>query len=258
MRRRLYEVLDQVKDDDKLSGVYGIFMLTVIIISLIPLAFKTENRLFLLMDKFAVAVFIIDYLLRLYTADLRLGKGAASFLLYPFTPLALFDLLCILPSLYILSDSFRLFKTFRLIRTMRVFRVFKAVRYSPTMKTVHNVFRSQSKALGAVFILAGCYIMISALVVFNVEPDTFGNFFDAVYWATVSMTTVGYGDIYTVSTAGRVVAMISAVFGIAVIALPSGIITAGFMDELNRRREEVEAAEKKKALQREGAELGDH
>lgn len=81
--------------------------------------------------------------------------------------------------------------------------------------------------------------MISALIVFNVEPDSFNTFFDAIYWATVSLTTVGYGDIYPVSVAGRVVTMISSVFGIAIIALPSGIITAGYMDEIRKDENSV-------------------
>ena len=77
--------------------------------------------------------------------------------------------------------------------------------------------------------------MISALVIFNVEPESFNSFFDAIYWATVSLTTMGYGDIYPVTTIGRIVTMVSSVFGIAIIALPSGIITAGYMDEINKK-----------------------
>lgn len=76
------------------------------------------------------------------------------------------------------------------------------------------------------------YIFISALVIFNVEPETFGSFFDAVYWATVSLTTMGYGDIYPVSTIGRIVTMLSSFIGIAIVALPAGILTAGYMEEL--------------------------
>ena len=68
---------------------------------------------------------------------------------------------------------------------------------------------------------------------YNVEPDSFNTFFDAVYWATISLTTVGYGDIYPTSTLGRIVTMVSSVFGIAIIALPSGIITGGYLTELN-------------------------
>ena len=89
----------------------------------------------------------------------------------------------------------------------------------------------------AVCTLALGYIVVSALIVFNVEGDSFGTFFDAIYWATVSLTTVGYGDIYPVTTAGRIITMISSIFGIAIVALPAGIITAGYMDALNEEKE---------------------
>ena len=81
------------------------------------------------------------------------------------------------------------------------------------------------------------YTLISALVIYNLEPESFENFFEAIYWATVSLTTVGYGDIYPVSTVGRVVAMISSVFGIAIVALPSGVITAGYLAEIEKGEE---------------------
>ena len=82
-------------------------------------------------------------------------------------------------------------------------------------------------------VLTAVYVPVSALVIYNIEPDSFVTFFDAVYWATVSLTTMGYGDIYPVTAAGRVVTMISSVFGIAIVALPAGIITAGYMNTLN-------------------------
>lgn len=80
------------------------------------------------------------------------------------------------------------------------------------------------------------YVFISALVIFNVEPETFSSFFDALYWATVSLTTMGYGDIYPVSTFGRIVTMLSSFIGIAIVALPAGIITAGYMEELEEKK----------------------
>ena len=234
MRKRIYQILEAVNRNDRAAEAYSAFMLAVIIISLVPLCFKEVKPLLVITDRVAVTVFIIDYLLRLYTADYKLRKGAASFFIYPFTPLAVFDLLCILPSLHLLGGGFRLFKIFRLYRTMLVFRIFKFLRYSKSSRLIAGVFRSQKKPLLAVAALAMSYILLSALAVFNVEPDTFDNFFDAVYWATVSLTTVGYGDIYPLSAVGRVVTMISSLFGIAIIALPSGIITAGFMEELHK------------------------
>ena len=87
---------------------------------------------------------------------------------------------------------------------------------------------------------AGGYLLISALIMLNVEPESFDNFFEALYWATVTLTTVGYGDLYTLSAIGRFVAMVSSFFGIAVVALPAGIITAGYMRILERERENIE------------------
>ena len=82
--------------------------------------------------------------------------------------------------------------------------------------------------------LAGGYILLSALIMFQVESDSFDNFFDAIYWAVVTLTTVGYGDIYPTSDIGRVVSMLSSFMGIAIVALPTGIITAGYMSEINK------------------------
>ncbi len=86
--------------------------------------------------------------------------------------------------------------------------------------------------------MAVAYVLISALVIYNVEPESFNTFFDAIYWATISLTTVGYGDIYPITTVGRIVTMISSVFGIAIIALPSGVITAGYLAEVNKNEDE--------------------
>ncbi len=147
--------------------------------------------------------------------------------------MAVIDLISILPSLSVLSSGFRIFKLFRLFRTFRVFKAFKMLRYSKSVIIILNVIKKEKTALLAVLSFAIGYTLIASLVVFNVEPETFNSFFDALYWATVSLTTVGYGDIYPVSTAGRLVTMVSSFIGIAIVALPSGILTAGYMNEIN-------------------------
>ena len=232
MRKRIFEIIEVADDNDRLSAVYDVFMMIVIFISIIPLMCKEQITLFHVIDKVTMIIFIIDYILRLLTADLKLKKGKVSFVKYPFTPMAIIDLISILPSITVINSGFKLLKIFRLLRTFRVFRVFKAVRYSKSIIRILNVFKKQKESLLAVGGLALAYIMISALVIFNVEPDSFENFFEAIYWATVSLTTVGYGDIYPVSDVGRIITMISALFGIAIVALPAGIITAGYMEEL--------------------------
>jgi voltage-gated potassium channel len=121
-----------------------------------------------------------------------------------------------------------------------VFRVFKAVRYSRNIQLFITVFKKQKDALLTIIGIAVLYILISALVVLNVEPETFGDYFHAVYWATISLTTMGYGDIYPTSVQGQVVTMISSFIGIAIVAMPAGVITAGFMEELNKNKEKDE------------------
>ncbi|MBO4793628.1 MAG: ion transporter, partial [Deltaproteobacteria bacterium] len=201
------------------------------------LAFKQANDFFFYTDIATVTLFIIDYIFRFITADYKLGrKGMASFLKYPFTPLAIIDLISILPALTMLSDSFKLLRLFRTFRAFRVFTVFKVFRYSKSIIIIMNVIKKSKDALLAVCTLAVGYILVSALIIFNIEGNSFSTFFDAIYWATVSLTTVGYGDIYPVTTAGRIITMISSFFGIAIVALPAGIITAGYMDSLNNEK----------------------
>lgn len=226
MRERLYSLLN---GDGKAAMWYGRVMTVLIIASLLPLCFKGSSPVLETIEYACVLVFIADYLARWATADLKLNKGALSFLIYPFTPMAIIDLLSILPVFNSLNDALR---TLRVLRLFRALRTFKLIRYSKSASAIASVFEKEREALLAVLCLAIGYILVSALVIFNVEPETFNTFFDAVYWAVVSLTTVGYGDLYPTSDVGRAIAMISSLMGVAVVALPSGIITAGMLDEL--------------------------
>ena len=226
MRERLYSL---VNGDEGEAMWCGRVMTVLIVASLVPLCFKDSNPALEVVEYVCVVVFILDYLARWVTADLKLGKGALSFVIYPFTPMAIIDLLSILPVFLALNDALR---TLRVLRLFRAARAFKLIRYSRSASAISAVFEKQRQALLAVLCFAIAYILVSALVVFNVEPDTFHTFFDAVYWAVVSLTTVGYGDLYPSTDVGRTIAMISSLMGVAVVALPSGIITAGMLDEL--------------------------
>ena len=216
-RKTLFQIIELHQKENAIEKSYDVLMFLTIIVSLIPLTTKSHTGIFMWLDFVSTIIFIIDYVLRLVTADYKLEKGKLSFFLYPFTFLALADLLCILPSLFLLNNSLRLFKF---------------IRYSKNIQILTNVLKKQKDSLMIVDLLALGYIFISALIIFNVEPSTFPNFFDALYWATISLTTVGYGDIYAVSTTGKIITMISSFLGIAIVALPAGIITAGYMKEI--------------------------
>lgn len=239
MRKRIYEVIEASDGRDIWSSVYDAFMMIVIVVSLLPLNFKEETHFFYITDKVTTAIFIIDYALRWMTADFGSKEHpVVAFLKHPFTPMAIIDLVSILPSLSILNRGFKMLRVLRMFRSLRVMRVFKFVRYSKNIQILVNVIKRSQKPLVAVGVLALGYVYISALIIFNVEPDTFENIYAAIYWAVVSLTTVGYGDIYPVSWIGRAIAMCSSLLGIAVVALPAGIITAGYMSEISKSQDE--------------------
>lgn len=229
-RKKLYSFINP-RDG---QTIYDYLMIIIISVSLVPLCFKESTPALRFIDCITTYIFIIDYVLRWSTSDFKLGKGAASVFIYPFTFMAIIDLLSILPFFFPIADGIRALKIIRLVRSLRVFRAFKILRYSRSMHIIISVIKNQAPALLAVCTLAVGYVFISALILFNVEPDTFASFFDAMYWATVSLTTVGYGDIYPVTTLGRFMSMLSAFVGVAVVALPAGIVTAGYMEEVKK------------------------
>lgn len=237
MKKKIYNMIEPSDDaNSKLSSIYDIVMLVSIIASLIPLLSKADNMVFSIIDKTTVTIFIIDYLLRLLTCNIKLKKGISSYFLYPFQPMAIIDILSILPSIIPINSGFKVLRLFRIIRTLKVFRSFKLFRYSKNIKRITKVLKSQASTLGAVLSLAIFYIVVTALIMFNLEPDTFNNFFEAMYWSAISLTSVGYGDIIPMTAVGRLFTIISAFVGVAIIALPSGIITAGYIDVLQEEK----------------------
>ena len=219
MRKRLFEIIeadDPADGYDPASTIYDAVMIVLIVLSLLPLTVKADPPIYTLFERVTVAVFTLDYLL---------------------SPMAIVDLLSILPTLMMIHPAFRLLRVMRLLRALRVLRVIKVVRYSGTIRLLSEVLRESRQPLAAVLSLAVGYIILAALVMFTVEAESFDNYFEAVYWATMSLTTVGYGDIYPITAIGRVVTMVSSLMGIAIIALPSSIITAGYIRALNRRME---------------------
>jgi voltage-gated potassium channel len=245
LREEIYRLIEPRNKDTYSSRVYDLVMLIAISIGIFPLMFRTQNKIFWYFDMISSICFIVDYILRWCTADFDSKKGKiAAFVIYPFTPMAIIDLLSILPIFNLLGPTF---KVFRVSRLLKILRIFKVIRYFEPLEIIMSVIRKQSKVLMTVLSLALFYIFFTALIMFNAEeqinPETgkylFESFFDAFYWAACTLTTVGYGDLYPISHTGRVISIISSMVGIAIIALPSGIITAGYMEELKNRKDTV-------------------
>lgn len=227
MRRRIYDILERARPGDKLSHAYDWMIVSVALISVFPLMFRRPpDYLTNLVETICVYLLFSDYILRFITADYASKHPAKkAFFLYPFTPFAIASLLGILPSLNLLPASFRV---------LRLLLLSVVLHYSKSFKRIVKVFHNQRRTLLSVLVVAIGYIFLSALVMFISEPEhNFPQFYDAIYWATTALTTVGYGDIYPTTVIGKFISMLSSIFGVAVIAMPAGIVTAGFLDTLN-------------------------
>ncbi|MDE6680702.1 MAG: ion transporter [Muribaculaceae bacterium] len=243
LQQKIYDLINRDRKGMFASRIYDWFMLVMIIASIVPLMFIEDYSIFKVIEVITVTAFIIDYILRWYTSDIQLKKGWISYIIYPFTPMAIIDLLSILPGLNLINPEFKLLRLTRLLKIVRLLKIF---RYSNKITIFLRVLSKEKEVLLSVLMLAVFYIFITALIMFNAEPhinpntgeETFHSFFDALYWATVTLTTVGYGDLCPVTSIGRVVSMLSSLFGVAIIALPSGVITASYLEELREYRKE--------------------
>ena len=242
MREKLYEIIKSPTEGNSETTLYDYFMMIVIILSLLPLTYKPEAEPYWVMyvEHIAVIIFIIDYILRWFVADYEYPHLKHPFLQYVYQPMAIIDLISILPGILVSityhNPEFMTLMLLRLARLARVLRSFKILEYSHSFRVLRAVIKNSIRPLKAVLAFAITYIVISALVIFHVEPG-FKDFFEALYWATISLTTVGYGDFVPTTMLGRIITMASSIMGVAVIALPSGIVTAGYMQALEEEKD---------------------
>lgn len=238
MREKLHEILSVEDTDSLTSKSYNYVNIGMTLISLVPLMFNRQSESLLSIEIVAAIFFAIDYLLRWVTADYELGKRSkkVALLTYPFSWYAIVDLLALLPFLGLIDQSLRLFRLFRLFRSLRVFRAIRLFRNSKSFSVLARAVSKQKDSLLIVGVVVSSYIFIAALLVFNLEPDTFPSFLQAILWATESLTTATYTDYYPTSGVGQALSIVSYLVGVGIIALPSSILTAGYINELEHEK----------------------
>lgn len=242
-RKRIFEIIEPFKGNDVISRTYDITMLGTIAFSILPLFFKQDFFLFTIIDVICVIFFIADYVLRFITADFRLkNKTKNPFLRHPFTPMAIIDLLSILPSFIPINGSFKLL---RLVRAAKLIRIAKFFRYSKSLIFIYKILKKSSHALITVGILAVSYVVIAGLIAFNAEPDQFDSLFDAMYWVVILW------NFYPESFLGRIISVCSVVFGLAIVALPTSIVTAEYIQMLGRAQRASDFKKEIKAIENE-------
>lgn len=187
-----------------------------------------------------LALFSVEYLLRLWACVEipRYARPVLGRLRYALTPMALVDLLAVVPS-YLPSLGLNLL-TLRAFRLLRLLRLLKLGRYSDALQLMGRVVRSKRGELASTAVLAAFLLIIAAALLHAAEgaaqPERFGTMPDSMWWAVVTMTTVGYGDVYPQTPTGKVLGSIVAFLGVGLFALPTGILGAGFLEEAGRKR----------------------
>jgi voltage-gated potassium channel len=247
MKKRIYEILEQADPDDRASQLFDVFIITLIVLNVAAVVLETVGSLyeryqgwFAGFELFTVAVFTVEYVLRLWscTVDYRYAAPVKGRLRFALTPLALFDLLAILPFwLTLMQVDARII---RLIRVLRLFRLAKLSRYSLALQTLGRVFVQRREELMVTVVLMSVLLVIASAFMYHAEheaqPEAFSSIPAAMWWAVATLTTVGYGDIYPVTPAGKALGAVIAVLGIGMFALPTGVLGAAFMEEIERHR----------------------
>lgn len=247
LRKRIYEILEVGKPGDTLSRNFDIFIISLIGLNVIALILESVESIHNLGPKtfsgfeyVSVIIFSLEYILRIWSCveNPAYRKPITGRLRFSVTLLALIDLLAILP-FYLPFTGFDL-RFLRAVRMMRIFRVAKIGRYSQSLKTLQRVLTQKKEQLiSSVFILFLLLIIASSMMYFaenRVQPENFSSIPATMWWAVATLTTVGYGDVYPVTQIGKLIASVIAILGIGMFALPTGILGAGFVEEIDRHR----------------------
>ena len=248
VRKRMAELLEPGREDDRQSQLLNLLLILLISMNVIAIFLETVDpiyeqyqRAFWYFELFSVVVFTIEYFARVWSS-IDLDKYAElspvrARIRYMLSPIALVDLVAILPfylSLYLTMDL-------RFLRVLRLLRLFKLTRYSPALGALLDVVQKEADALLAAIVVLLMMLVISAGGIYFLEnelqPETFGSMPDSMWWAIVTLTTVGYGDVIPVTTLGKLFAGLIGLIGIGMIALPAAILASGFAENIRERKQ---------------------
>lgn len=246
-KQRVYDVLEVARPGDRLSRLVDIALIGLIAANVLALILESVDTIqraaavfFRVFEAVSVGLFSVEYLLRVWscTACETYRRPIAGRLRYVLSPLALVDLLAILP-FYLPMISLDL-RSLRAVRLFRLLRMVKLARYSEALRLIGRVLVSRrAELLTTLFILLMLVLLASSLMYFaerDAQPEAFASIPAAMWWAVATLSTVGYGDVYPITVAGKLLASVIAFLGIGLFALPTGILGAAFVEEMQRRK----------------------
>jgi voltage-gated potassium channel len=249
MKKKIYNILEK---RSKINLAFNYFIITLIILNVLAVAIDTTSikdprlNIFLrTFEVFSIVIFSLEFSLRLYISDLThpARNKIYSVFKFIFSPFGLVDLLAILPFYipFLIKTDLRFL---RILRLTRFFRIFKISRYNNTLKLIGSVIKDKKSELWMTLFVATLVLIVASFLMYfiegTVQPDKFPDVFSSMWWAIVTLTTIGYGDVYPITALGKVLSGLLSIIGIGLIALPTGIISAGFIEVVGKRKSECE------------------
>lgn len=251
LKRYLYDALEIIPPETKPGIAIGSFLTILIILNVFAVVVGTVKNFglkyfsyFEAFEVFSIAIFTLEYLIRLWacTENPKYAHPFWGRVRYIFSPLALVDLFAILP-FYLVVIFFphaSFLRILRLLRIARLFLIFKLFRYSSSLQMLGRVLQEKKGDLMATFFIGFIIVVIASTLMFlaenQVQPEKFANIPAAMWWAVVTLTTVGYGDVYPITVAGKLLGATVCMVGIGMIAVPASILSSGLVQEMNKRK----------------------
>ncbi|MGD0953119.1 MAG: ion transporter [Methanotrichaceae archaeon] len=251
---RVYEILEATDPEDKIAERVNIFLLALVVLNVAAVVLETVESLYLVhkdifyyISSVSLIVFTVEYFLRVWSCDVdpNYRNPVLGRLRYCLTPLAIIDLMVILP--FYLDLAFAADHRFlRSLRVLWTFRLLKLHRYSESLQTIIDVIKAQERELAMSFTAIIFFMVLSSTTIYflehDVQPQNFPNIPATMWWAVLTMTTIGM-NVYPETPLGKVIGGLIIILGVATFALPTSILTSGFVDELQRKREEEHSEE---------------
>ena len=253
IQQRLLEILDKDKAGDKKSRYCDLFLSTLIVLNIVAICLESIDQLqssfykyFIFFEYLSVTIFSIEYLLRIWVSAAReksrFKTAISRRLEYIFSFTGIIDLVSILPSLLpLLIGEVDL----RWLRVLRLFRLLKISHYSNALEDLVFAIRQERSSFGAAIYLFLIAMFVSSALMYIVEheaqPDNFSSIPSTMWWSLITLTTVGYGDVSPITPFGKLIGAFTAMMGVCVVALLTGIVATAFSNQISRRKDLLEA-----------------